>query len=410
MAEFSELIKDFDKIRDYMHDFYIYGFKSRKDFSHKSSRTYDNEKRRIESYVGDYIKWNTKGKNKKVFISVDSSKISSNPLYAVWKSKSFTANDIMLHFYMIDILKYGDSFTADELAAEICHKSDVCFDTQTVRIKANEYVKNELFTSSKKGKALYYGLSQVYVRDLSTDYENILDAIKYYQESAPLGVVGDYILEGENKNNDIFIFKHHFLVHTLEDKVLLDILSAMMEKSSICFINESRKTGRTIEYYGVPLKIFVSSATGRRFLTIYNLNRKRFVNHRLDYIKSMKTMDKYEEYDMLKEKLTANLDKCWGVSFGDNSRGATVRLKLYIDEKTEAFIIKRLLREGKGGIVERVDNNVYLYSKEVFDANEMLPWVKSFIGRILSFECTNKLVENKFYADIKRMELMYGEE
>ena len=45
MAEFQELIKNFDRIRDYMRQFYVYGFKVRNDFSEKSSRTYDNERR-----------------------------------------------------------------------------------------------------------------------------------------------------------------------------------------------------------------------------------------------------------------------------------------------------------------------------------------------------------------------------
>ena len=57
MAEFSELIKKFDKIRDYMRDFYVSRFKSRADFTKKSARTYDNHKRRCESYLGEYMKW-----------------------------------------------------------------------------------------------------------------------------------------------------------------------------------------------------------------------------------------------------------------------------------------------------------------------------------------------------------------
>ena len=43
MSEFQELIKNFDKIRDYMRQFYVYGFKVRSDFDAKSARTYDNE-------------------------------------------------------------------------------------------------------------------------------------------------------------------------------------------------------------------------------------------------------------------------------------------------------------------------------------------------------------------------------
>ena len=52
---YNELIKHFQKVRDYMHEFYIYGFRSRLDLSYKSHRSYDNERRRIESYFKDYL-------------------------------------------------------------------------------------------------------------------------------------------------------------------------------------------------------------------------------------------------------------------------------------------------------------------------------------------------------------------
>ena len=39
MAEFQELIKNFDRIRDYMRQFYIYGFKVRGEYHDRSVRT-----------------------------------------------------------------------------------------------------------------------------------------------------------------------------------------------------------------------------------------------------------------------------------------------------------------------------------------------------------------------------------
>ncbi len=105
MGEYSELIKRFDKIRDYMRDFYVYGFMSREDFKQKKSlRSYDNEKRRIESYLSDYMSFRVDEKGKAVFLSVDSSDISENPLYRAFKAKSFTKNDITLNFILLDIL------------------------------------------------------------------------------------------------------------------------------------------------------------------------------------------------------------------------------------------------------------------------------------------------------------------
>jgi hypothetical protein len=407
MAEFSELIKNFDKIRDYMRDFFVYGFKARADFTQKSSRTYDNEKRRIESYLGEYIKWDTSKGSKRVFISLDSSKITQNPLYSVWKSKSFTSNDIMLHFYLLDILNQKDCLNIEQLNDLICEKYGLCIDSQILRIKANEYVKEGILTAYKHKKALCYSLSKDYLRDMKDNYEDILDAVKYYQEAAPFGVIGSYLLDNECKENDTFTFKHHFIVHTLEDKILLEIMKAMKEKRKIRFINQSTRLGTISTLYGIPLKIFVSSQSGRRYVTVYNEIRQRFINHRLDYMKSVVALESCETYDYLKEKLEDNLDRCWGVSFGGNSREEKISIKLHIDEEKETHIINRLKREGRGGEVVRLDKNTYLYSKEVFDTNEMMSWVKTFTGRIISVEGTSKFVVNKFYRDMRRMYEMY---
>lgn len=57
MSSFSELIKNFEKTRDYVRDFFIYGFKVRGDFYRKSARTYDDEKRRVESWLGEFLRY-----------------------------------------------------------------------------------------------------------------------------------------------------------------------------------------------------------------------------------------------------------------------------------------------------------------------------------------------------------------
>ncbi|WP_277256934.1 hypothetical protein [Phascolarctobacterium succinatutens] len=106
---FNELIKSFDNIRQMMRDFYVFGFKSRADFADKSARSYDNERRRIESWLGEYMYFRQNAGGKNCFISVDSRKIRHNPFYKALKAKSFTANDIMLHFFLLDILQPGEN-------------------------------------------------------------------------------------------------------------------------------------------------------------------------------------------------------------------------------------------------------------------------------------------------------------
>ena len=48
---YSELIKNFEKVRSYMRDFYVYGFRSRDEFVSKSARIYDDEYRRIKAWL-----------------------------------------------------------------------------------------------------------------------------------------------------------------------------------------------------------------------------------------------------------------------------------------------------------------------------------------------------------------------
>ena len=104
MSSYSELIKNFDRIRAYMREFYVYGFKSRDGYNQKSARSYDDERRRMESILGDHMSFVRTPEGKNVFISINSRTSLRNPFYKAWKSKSFTDGDITLHFIIFDIL------------------------------------------------------------------------------------------------------------------------------------------------------------------------------------------------------------------------------------------------------------------------------------------------------------------
>ena len=64
---YTELIKNFERVREYMRQFYLYGFKSREEYGIKSARSYDDDRRRIETWLGEYMgfKSGANGKNQK---------------------------------------------------------------------------------------------------------------------------------------------------------------------------------------------------------------------------------------------------------------------------------------------------------------------------------------------------------
>ena len=419
MQEFHELIKNFDKIRDYMRQFYVYGFKVRSDFDAKSARTYDNERRRIESWLGDYTRSCYTAKGKHLYISVDGKSIPRNPLYAAWKSKTFTDNDLLLHFFLTDLLTENEQgMTAGELCDSIVASYGCVFDSQTIRLKLKEYESLGLLFSEKKGKALYYRLAP----DLPCEkgaaageadpshglWERILTAVKFFQEAVPFGFVGSTILDRSGARNTLFQWKHHFIVHTLEDGILSDALSAIRQKRAVRLENKSSRSGKLTVMEGIPLKIMVSTRTGRRYLCLYQEESRRFNTLRLDCITKIQLLQECPFYEELSLKLKRNLPHCWGVSFGSSrSRLEEICMKLYIDEKKEPYILNRLYREGRGGEVLRIRENEYLYSGFFFDTNEMLSWVKTFTGRVMDIQCSNQAAVSKVTGDWERMYHMY---
>lgn len=407
MSEFQELIKSFSKSRDYVRDFFVYGFKTREDFSQKSGRTYDNERRRIESWLSDYIESEYSQQGKTLSIVLNSNLLLTNPLYRVWKSKSFTDNDIMLHFFLMDILQDREPRTIEELTNEIFLHYDVLFEPQLVRKKVKEYEKEGLLACEKSEKQYRYSCKDSLSFSLQKELAALLDSIRFYHLAAPLGIVGSTILDNQKTANDFFTTKHGFFVHTLEDEVLLLLLSAMQEKKAVFLTLQSNKSKNIQNLQGVPLKIFVSTKTGRRYVCLYIHKTERFTNLRLDSVKEVKTLEIMEDYETHRQALERNLPKTFGVSFGKEHTKDIIRLTLQINEKTEGFILERLQREGREGTLTKIAPNTFIYEKEVFDGNEMMPWIKTFIGRIISFESNNTYLEKKFYTDVKRMIAMY---
>ena len=162
---YSELIKSFEKIRSYMREFYVYGFKSREDYTKKSARSYDDERRRIESWLDGYMAFRRTAEGKNVFISVDNRTVTFNPLHNAWKAKSFTDRDIVLHFCILDLLADGAPRSAGEVAegvAGMLSHTEVPFeiDESTVRKKLKEYTELGILLDEKRGRQLLYRLAE----------------------------------------------------------------------------------------------------------------------------------------------------------------------------------------------------------------------------------------------------------
>ena len=115
-----------------------------------------------------------------------------------------------MHFLILDILTENSELSASEITDRLSADYFSRFenakepDVSTVRKKLREYEKLGILTAKKQGNQLLYSKS-----NSDIELENLKDAIQFYSEISPMGVVGSYLLDRFESTDTIFYFKHH---------------------------------------------------------------------------------------------------------------------------------------------------------------------------------------------------------
>lgn len=235
---YKELIKNFSKIRNYLKEFFVYGYNSRGNVGRKSDRSYDDEKRRIQSWLGDYVEESHGPDGKTTALSIDVRNVGFNPLYRAWKSASFTDKDITLHFILMDLLKGRDKLLLTEVISIIDEEylshfnKPLEFDESTIRKKLAEYEKQGFVEISKYGNKSVYSLPKQALRAAFESAERIAtnavgakgeaspsqiqNALDFASEILPVGIIGSTLLDKMDEHNNCFAFKHHYITQSMK--------------------------------------------------------------------------------------------------------------------------------------------------------------------------------------------------
>lgn len=418
---YSELIKNLDTLRTYIRSFYIYGFKSRDKFTGKSTRTYDDEKRRLENYLDGYMTFRPDENGKVNFVSIDSRHTPHNPLYKLFKAKSFTAMDISLHFMVMDILAGGEKKSLNQILDEINSvyldgfSSEVVPEESTLRKKLKEYEELGLIESEKDGKTM------LYCRKPLSDLSGLEDVLNFFSETDPCGVIGNFLFDKLPKEaqqeGEIFQYKHHYITSTIESDFVEQVFQAIREHRYLTIEQKRSEDDRTFPNEVIPLMIYQSTQGGRMYLMAYRPRGKYFLALRFDYIVGMETGGVYEGFEQKRAEFEKLRNHIWGVALKQNKKHndtTTVHVTFRITfSEEEKFIYQRLLREKRSGAVTLLDDNNAQFDVDVYDPQEIIPWVRTFICRITFFDCTDKYIVRRFYGDIRKMNRLYtgeGEE
>ena len=459
---YSELIKNFDNIRGYMRDFFLYGFKTREEYDRKSARSYDNERRRIQSYLGHLISFRQTPSGKNAFISLEGRSVTHNPLYQAFKAKSFTDKDITLHFMLLDILadagvdfrkvsgadSYGDvpqAYSLKEILRIMdteyltAFQNPISFDESTLRKKLKEYEELGMVVSEKSGRTVTYRLSENEI--CLAEYK---EAIRFFTEESPLGVIGSYLEDrmqpdaekayptGRNDENgrclsdrnnedgkclsdkndcagEYLTFKNHYIMNAYDAEITELILQGIHEKRLLEITSFSRGDAGVKQQTVIPYKLYVSTQGGRNYLFCMDADNLRPYSLRVDYIQKGKAGEVCADYDRLLKVCERAGEHMWGVSCAKYRRYEHIEMDIYVGTD-EAFIVRRLEREKRCGTVSKVDEETYRFSADVLDAYEMMPWIRTFFGRIKAIRCDNEDVKNQIKIDMVKMLKQYEDE
>ena len=215
-------------------------------------------------------------------------------------------------------------------------------------------------------------------------------------------------------HKDCFAFKHHYITSTLDSDILCQIFDAMRKKQTITITVINRKNGRKTKNSIVPLRVMISVQNGRQYLMGYVSHFDTISPYRIDNILSVKTKDVAAEkdcdrFDELRAKLDDMMTHIWGVSTQSKSQARMEHVTFTVHYRSdELFIPQRLEREKRCGIVEHLDAHTSRFSADVYDANELIPWIRTFICRITDIQFSNKTLEEQFKNDLGQMYELYG--
>lgn len=407
---YREVIKNFELVRSMIRDFYVYGFK--RDTSDvrilgKSKRSDSDERHRIESWLGDYLNYHVDDAGKSYFLSIDSRNGEHNPLFKAWKTSSFTDVDIVMHFFLLDILANSSiEISFKEIVDELSEYIDC--DESTVRKKLKEYEQEGIVRKTIKGKVAYYSRSNWELDTIADSAgERFDDILDFYSEVAPIGVVGSFIMDKiPDKGDSSFSFKHHYITHTVDSDVLLTLMECIHSKKVVKIKRYRHKFGDTNEGELVPLRLYCSSSSGRQYVMCMNVLSKKIEPLRVDYVLSAKAGEVCSEYDSYKDILNSVEKNIWGISMGNMRTVNHVTFTVEYSD-TEKYILQRLYREKRDGNVTVIDDNHARFDIDVFDPVEMFPWIRTFICRITSVDFGDDRINQRFIDDIRKMEAMY---
>lgn len=420
----SNDISEVNMLRDFIREIYVESFHSPNghvSIHSPSGRSEGEAKSRLHAFFED--NFITKNNKKEDVLKFDTRSVNHNPLFDIWKMCHFKPEYLTRDFALFDLLstkKYQNGLSDYDLKCDDSGKNELekytgkpishkQLDIYIPGLRTNGIlnVKDTFSTDGKLLKSTYTLSNTKKLQTLIKSNSEILAAIKFASETFPCGVIGSYILDSvdEQEKSHFLNFKHHFIYNTLDSEVIYTIFSAINEKR---FVSIKRKEN-IIRV--TPIQIRFSVRDGRSYL-VYYTNYPKFKGFNIENFENIVSVKKTEVcsyFDSIVDDFNSVKKHLWGKSIKiDKNRTEHVDFTIQYKD-TELYTLKRLQREAFLGKIDCTqEDNKATFSFELYDSKEVIPWIRSYIGRITSFTFENIEIQNQLTEEIKKMYAIYN--
>ena len=157
----------------------------------------------------------------------------------------------------------------------------------------------------------------------------------------------------------------------------------------------------------LPVKIYIGSQSGRQYALCWRPESERFSFHRVDLMDHIRLLDGIALPDGFEQQVADFCSHAWGVTGNNAHQLDHIEMTVYAGPE-ETHIPERLEREKRCGSVAHLDETHWRFTADVYHAVEMLPWLRTFTGRVTDLSCTNRLVLTRFWKDFRDTLNLYG--
>ncbi|ADL53082.1 helix-turn-helix transcriptional regulator [Clostridium cellulovorans] len=425
---FNDFIKHYDLIRSILRDVFLYGCFSREDYENKkivSSRKVSYEMRRIQQYIEkDFIKFDREGKTKLLSLSYDSITNTKNFLVSTYLNKSFTKADLLLYYHILLALNYQDgAINFKQLEEFLLDKELLDYDkisSKTIERKLKELSESMgLINCEKQGRVKQYSLAKDILKDLDNKEIVCLYLVTSLYKNIIFPNIGGYYFQDTlkqymnfhrniNENyEDIFQYQKLHFHPIIEEEILWKLIKAISEKRKIK-IEYNLNKNRRIRYDDeavIPYKIRYDVECGRFYLVAFQ--KDRCLVARLDRITEVKILEEHYQVEELLEKYSSAMENSWSATqLNGKSQLQTLKFKITIKDNNEMYIVEKMKRELKTYTAYEDGENSFIFTKDVNDCYEMIPWIRGYYGKIEVIEPS--YIRRKINNDLKEMLKNYG--